>query len=118
MKNKRLVEKGPSDGYYEDYYVGSYGNICNLGDNKCTSMVHNKLGQLEDIEEELGIDLITLFTNKEFYCRHSNEIIKRDCLGILLPTKQIMLGDLWSFTSYDLTDYGKTWALTKEELEE
>ena len=29
----------------------------------------NKLGQLEDIEEELGIDLITLFKVRQIYWR-------------------------------------------------
>ena len=82
----------------------------------------DKLGKLEDIEEELGIDLITLFkaligiwvksTNGDVYyvgspylCFSENE--KREL------EFQFRVGDTW----YKVKDYGKTWALTKEELE-
>ena len=76
-----------------------------------------KLGQLEDIEEELGIALITLF-----------KALKN---GVFIPTYQkpihisvelsfidtFTLVDYDSYTVLKLIDYGKTWALTKEELE-
>ena len=89
---------------------------CDFLDNsKCIQ----KLGQLEDIEEELGIDLVTLFKAQidGFYIK--------GCLGIEkinlsdfkfnLPKKEvhrIVYSDHFFFK-----DYGKTWALTKEELE-
>lgn len=81
--------------------------------------IYNKLGQLEDIEEELGIDLITLFKAQTigFY-------VKTAC-GIF----PVLLGE-WRFnlikkevhrikfsSHYYFKDYGITWALTKEELE-
>ena len=44
----RLTEKN------DDHYVFKHGVFHNIGEHV------NKLGQLEDIEEELGIDLITL----------------------------------------------------------
>ena len=92
-----------------------------------------KLGQLEDIEEELGVNLITLLRGlldsgivwvKLPYVPENNgalpEIIVVD---IAVETK-------WSFKkpcyfkleigtcqfNFYLKDYGKTWALTKEEL--
>ena len=82
----------------------------------------DKLGKLEDIEEELGINLITLFkaligiwvksTNGDVYyvgspylCFSENE--KREL------ELQFRVGDTW----YKIKDHGKTWALTKEELE-
>ena len=85
-----------------------------------TQMLLEKLGQLEDIEEELGIDLITLFKALKYpiYVKEKDEtwwcsnrlyfglgqafivIIGLDDKDIILPLK----------------DYGKTWALTKEEL--
>ena len=77
----------------------------------------SKLGKLEDIEEELGIDLVTLFkalkdgyyTNKTW----GKEIEKRN--GSLEYLDGIVLDS--GLDMVDLDDYGKTWALTKEELE-
>lgn len=85
--------------------------------------IYCKLQYLEDIEEENGIDLITLFkslkgiwvksTNGDVYyvgspylCFSENE--KREL------ELQFRVGDIW----YKVKDYGKTYALTKEELEE
>lgn len=83
-----------------------------------------KLGQLEDIEDELGIDLITLFKALK------NGIWVKHQLGQVYKV-QARLYDLiidsfseklkWCFLAntmlIDFKDYGKTWALTKEELE-
>ena len=85
--------------------------------------VINKLGQLEDIEEDLGIDLITLFKalKKGVWVREQNtkekEIVyERIRLNFLIktldfiePRKEIGIGR-------NLFDYGDSWALTKEEL--
>ena len=79
-----------------------------------------KLGQLEDIEEELSIDLITLFKalKNGVYVkniRYSNIFLVEDLeLGyeIINGKKQLGFG-----IGIKLADYGKTWALTKEELE-
>ena len=70
----------------------------------------NKLGQLEDIEDELGIDLIILFKmiRDGFYIKTSDDI-----LFFKNEDKYEMLKKYKDFTN----DYGKTWALTKEELE-
>jgi len=79
---------------------------------------YNKLMLYENIEEELGIDLVTL----------------RNALtnGIYCIKKSVAIGDFIScvdvkFNGYCLidceeeihyfNDYGKTWDLTKEELE-
>lgn len=72
----------------------------------------NKLGQLEDIEEELGIDLITFFKalKNGIYGRVGDKIEH-----ILAPNFSFCYRKMYI---YKLTDYGKTWALTKEELEE
>lgn len=84
-------------------------------DTKCMKNKYiNKLGQLEDIEEELGIDLITFFKiynadkvyikGKDYYwkIRHYNRH------SISVGTNKIIC--------LPFKDYGKTWALTKEEL--
>ena len=79
----------------------------------------DKLGQLEDVEEELGIDLVTLFkalkngiyvdenymdfgTTNNFLCPNNLDYFD-------VNLKQIAGGIYFK-------DYGKTWALTKEEL--
>lgn len=95
----------------------------------------DKLSQLEDIEEEIGIDLVTLFTVSKVFCKSEikkytrddygikieeilfSQIVKRDLMAINLQNKTIQLGSSWSFKNYKISDYGKTWALTKEELE-
>ena len=80
-----------------------------------------KLGQLENIEQELGIDLITLFKALK------DGVWVKFWAGIGYYDKPFLRTDVkpysidFSFTSgfqhQKLTDYGKTWALTKEELE-
>ncbi len=85
--------------------------------------VINKLGQLEDIEEELGIDLITLFKALK------NGIYAKVYIPMSFGAKEIKflnvektgLGLYKNFIRtnyglYQLKDYGETWALTREEL--
>lgn len=76
------------------------------------SRITYELGKLEDIEEELGIDLITLFKalKNGIYGRVGDEIEH-----ILAPHFSFCYQKIYI---YKLTDYGKTWALTKKELEE
>ena len=84
-----------------------------------TIAVNQKLGQLEDIEEELGIDLITLFKAIK------NGIYKKDEDLCFEATLRMHNGEYYLCQPYDdrllhvvyLKDYGKTWALAKEELE-
>ena len=88
-----------------------------------------KLGKLEDIEEELGIDLITLFKalkngiylkfgsekitgvyyeHRTILPRHFDKDYKGYCIDLQLELSI-------NFNFY-FKDYGKTWALTKEEI--
>lgn len=93
----------------------------------------DKLGQLEDIEEEYGIDLVTLFKALEqgawFVDKRNKNIFFAKCTlcskldGKFECTQEemkfngfIILEQLFGL-GYELKDYGKTWALTKEELE-
>lgn len=123
MRLTKLTNKGMNG---TPIYVGSRGNIANVGDNQATSMVHHKLGQLEDIEDELGIDLITLFKalKNGFYGKQpwSDGKIKHytskthdfgfDAKRLLTYSTGYEIDD-----EYGIKDYGKTWALTKGELE-
>lgn len=103
----------------KDYDIsrGNYGKITD-------DQILNKLGQLEDIEEDLGIDLITLFKAQKidqsiYLLDYDNTIYELD-LAIIM-SKYIEGYNLIVFDGFDnaylpLKDYGKTWALTREEL--
>ena len=91
----------------------------------------DKLGQLEDLEEKLGIDLITLINifDKGFYAWVKDEdheepylfhFYARD-LELCTEGKSLIVYDECSeavYGEYDFKDYGKIWALTEEELED
>lgn len=92
-----------------------------------------KLGQLEDLEEEIGIDLITLFkalkngiwTNQEqTYGDAKQGKIRFFQVRLLLEEKSIgcIHNSIWKgeevIKRLYLKNYGITWALTKEELEQ
>ena len=80
----------------------------------------NKFGQLEDIEDELGIDLVILFKalkNGGVYVKNSfteDTAIKMHSFQVCGDDSGITI---WSQVRLNAKDYGKTWALTKEELE-
>ena len=92
----------------------------------------DKLGKLEDIEEEIGIDLFTLFkalrdgiwTNQE-QCYGDEKQGKIRFFQVRLLLEENAIGcihnSMWKGEEVIRTlyfkDYGKTWALTKEELE-
>lgn len=83
-----------------------------------------KLSNLEDIEEEIGIDLKTFkaihhIHTPIYYKRHAN----RKTISCNFPRKVFSTRKgVWYLCvdTYDyylrLKNYGKTWALTKEEL--
>ena len=96
--------------------------------NNEEELVANKLGQLEDLEQELGIDLFTYvklttttklyFHNipyddeiKEGYLININAFITNPKIYCLLLQDKKKNRYMFS-----LKDYKKTWALTKEEL--
>ena len=79
-----------------------------------------KLGVLEDLEEELGIDLIILFKAlKQKYVFHE-ENLKIELLGLHIKSDELCLYGFVEDTMHAvylrLKDYGKTWIMTKEKL--
>lgn len=81
-----------------------------------------KLGQYEDIEEELGIDLLTFIKalTQGFYAKgfeHKQHAVsfKKSKNGFYRFTDVDMYH--MEYMTWFFADYGKTWALTKEELE-
>ena len=129
----RLTKKNNGTGSWTqlgDKYLPAH----NIKHKQCV----NKLGQLEDIEEENGLDLITLFKALKdgFYIKYNDKIVH------ILPDKHITI-NFWYKTinvfippkffidckkgedylsetideEYWFKDNGVTWALTREELE-
>ena len=94
---------------YTEKYDGEYGS--NISEYE----LWQKLGQLEDIEEELGIDLITLFKalKNGIYTLGNNDI---EPVVLRMFYEEPMLVFETDTTEVYLKGYGKTWALTKEEL--
>ena len=88
----------------------------------------NKLGKLEDIEEELRIDLITavelckqvnskkVVYTKEKWGIDTLKILEE--LDIELFSHRLYKNARGMYVSLDLYDYGIIWALSREELEE
>ena len=119
---------------YKDYwYREDLEQVCDK-----EQIVLTKLGQLEDLEDELEIDLLTLFKalNKGFYIKYNNKIVHippdknitvnfwYNIINVSIPPKFFI--DCKKGTDYLseeideeywFKDYGKDWALTKEELE-
>ena len=88
----------------------------------------DKLGRYEDIEEEIGIDLITLFKalKNGFWSIDKNKHIYKmkptegngGAMSYYASLDYIITEDTYYDEEYFLLkDYGKTWALTREALE-
>lgn len=107
---ERLTEKIAEN----DYKLIKYNDIVRAN-------ARLKLGKLEDLEKQLGIDLITLFKalKNEIYLVYENTIVKSIGISILeeclCATVGLKNGIHTAKVCY-FKDYGKTWALTKEEL--
>ena len=96
--------------------------------------IHNAFNELikyKDIEEELGIDLITfikILSADTLYKKSGDEICEifsvknmeaifdKNCFVAHDGYHNCSMHDVYCYLH--LKDYGKTWALTKEELEE
>lgn len=110
-----------------DYDIdrGNFGRISN-------DMIFNKLGQLEDLEEELGMELKVyhklmnmLYCGKKYpnilYVKDKDKIVQVGILEIDYCKKKIIFYKDKSYNEdyvYAFIQYGKTFALTREELKE
>lgn len=77
----------------------------------------NKLGKLEDLEEQLGCPLEVLKPNQKVEFIKDNETLCADVMGVNIQTKKIMIGSAWSFKELPLNQFGKTWWLRKDKSE-
>ena len=127
MNSKEALEKMLVDLiFYESYFAdgGYYDNKDQF------DIVKKDLDLLEEyrkIEEEFGIDLITIFniynklnTQKSIYTKLCSEIKEHHLYGcyFVIDFNEMAFREL----DYDsdclyFKHYGKTWALTREELE-
>ena len=119
-ENKGLVSMLPD----YDYARNEFGFA--ISDNQ---QCLDKLGQLEDIEDKLGIDLITffkIFEGQDVYIKLNNgeiiegfsPIIEENLCGIYFAVDGKYVNTIADYGNYYVSpkDYGKTWALSKEEL--
>lgn len=85
----------------------------------------NKLGKLEDIEQELGIPLEVLFKAlkegvwmKSLNYKDKTISYHKQCvLNHQFKEWILWIGEYENTFMRELKDYGKTWALNSEELE-
>ena len=109
---------------YEDF-VFSYRNRETMQSGTDFAM-YVKLKSLEDLEEEIGVDLIKAVElckrvnrNKVVYIKKDGSIDTinlLDELDIELFNHRLYVNTRIMCVSLDLYNYGKTWALDKEEF--
>ena len=106
----RLTKKN-NIGYFPAYERETKENYYDL--------VH-KLGVLEDLEEEIGIDFITLSKILKQRFVYNNDQVKIELLGLHIKSDELYLYGFVEDTMHAvylrLKDYGKTWTITKEKL--
>ena len=115
---------------YEDFVFSLRNKL--ITPSEIDNDIYKKLKSLEDIEEELGIDLIFMFKilkNRRIMYKHDVGIIRSKIIIDEFEIYGLAFDDgqytLWIYNNYEddclfvcTKDYGKTWALTKEELED
>ena len=119
---ERLTKKHDGSGSYTqfgDKYIPNH----NIRHKQCVE----KLGKLEDIEQELGIPLEVLFKalKEGVWVKHL-PIERKNITYYKVCELHYYKESVWVLWICDrngdefirvLKDYGKTWALTREELE-
>ena len=103
---------------YEDF-VFNYQNRETIQSGTDFAM-YVKLKSLEDLEEEIGIDFITLSKILKQRFVYDNNQVKIELLGLHIKSSELYLygfvEDKTQEVYLRLKDYGKTWTMTKEKL--
>ena len=124
-----------SDGYSINEYPPMifglkvfYGkDLPNNADFIVTKSLENKMEKINNLEQQLGIDLITLFraekvfTKFEFEDGSFDEIKESYKVHFDLNDRKLVVYEYPEDefgTKYDLRDFGRTWSLQKEDLED
>ena len=92
----RLTSKNKFDDYY---FIN--------GTATCPNEIANKLGQLEDIEDELGVNLVEFLTECKYVLKNANHTIGYTSKGIKIETD-------FGYVNQFIDEMKK--ALTKKEL--
>lgn len=120
MSSKEALEKMLVDLiFYESYFAD-----CGYYDNQEQfDIVKKDLDLLEEyrkIEEEISIDFITLSKILKQRFVYDNDQVKIELLGLHIKSGELYLygfvEDTTQAVYLRLKDYGKTWALDKEEF--
>lgn len=91
------------------------------------NIVLTKLKHFEDIEDEIGIDFNVLFWALKHGLYYKIRVEDKNISKMKFPMLRMIHNELslispkWITTTWmnvKVKDYGKTWALTREELEE
>lgn len=117
---KRLTEKYDDNSGYGVKEEYAYEQTLHIDIGAYYNCV-DRLGELEDIEEKLGIDLVTLFKalTSDVYLYHNDKLTKCEQAPLLLCFDGNYCLEYHFNNDIEqvyLKDYGKTWALSKEEL--
>ena len=116
----RLTNK---DCYKHEDFIFSLRNKL-ITENEINDSIYKKLKSLEDAEEKIGVDFITLvkMLKDDVYINDGGIV---DEIGHIYKeqVKSIEHWPVWGFTAGDNIEYafkdrGKTWALSKEEFYE
>lgn len=85
---------------------------------KNKGLAEEKLCQIEDIEEKLGVDLITYFKliNAKNVYSYGHTNIMKNTGQVDIYDRTITIWNGSCHQTYPLSEYGKSFALTKEEL--
>lgn len=122
---KRIVYKYWYDG---ERYGSKLGTPCDDADY--LELLYNKLGQLEDYEEEMNVNFLTLVKAVELnkvYVRYNNEYRKcrvepssfrRDENGKVKSYLKLRIIQENIEIKVAASEYNKTWAFTKNRLKE
>ena len=112
----RLTQRDGDSYTYSEYATSRDGSCC-FGVARLRNEAIDKLGRIEDFEEEYGIELTTLhkLLKQGFVYIRDGAAIERN-KGFIIDNT-----GLWSQVRLDPKKYGKKepggWALTKEELQ-
>ena len=105
------------------FYKSYFANCDSYDNEEQFNIIEKDLDQLEEygkIEEEIGIDLITLSKILKQRFVYDNGLVKIELLGLHIKSDELYLYGFVEDTMHAvylrLKDYGKTWTATKEKL--
>ena len=120
--------------WYEDFVFSMRNRL--ITENEIKDSIYNRLKLLEDLEEDIGMSLLTLFrilkrgrVIHKYKQSVTKQIIIESCIisGLFYESGQYGLEvyneeddideEYNDFKYVYIKEYGKTWALTREELE-